>query len=197
MNETREQWLDKAVETFRPSILHATGRAVPTTIKVACGFPSKGGLATKKRRVGECWGSEAVTQDDTAYIFISPLQDEPVDVLATLLHELVHSALPAKTKHNKTFAQAVAKLGLEGKPTSTVAGEVLAKTLREQVLSCLGEYPHKAWTPTGNYKKQSARLRLYECDCPVKVRVASDTFNATCNECEGVFKRQASEESGC
>jgi hypothetical protein len=38
-----------------------------------------------------------------------------------------------------------------------------------------------------------SRMRLYECACakPVKVRVASDTFDATCNVCGSKFERQA------
>lgn len=34
-----------------------------------------------------------------------------------------------------------------------------------------------------------SRLRLYECKCkkPVKVRVASDYFAATCNKCKRPF----------
>ncbi len=37
-----------------------------------------------------------------------------------------------------------------------------------------------------------SRLRLWECECerPVKVRVASDTFDATCNVCEAPFTRK-------
>jgi hypothetical protein len=34
-----------------------------------------------------------------------------------------------------------------------------------------------------------SRLRLWRCDCGVKVRVAVDTFDATCNRCRSAFKR--------
>jgi hypothetical protein len=39
--------------------------------------------------------------------------------------------------------------------------------------------------------KGSGRLRLWECDCakPVKVRVASDDFQAHCDRCDGRFHR--------
>lgn len=36
-----------------------------------------------------------------------------------------------------------------------------------------------------------SRLRLYKCDCGVKVRVASDSFDATCNKCDTVFQKSA------
>jgi hypothetical protein len=37
-----------------------------------------------------------------------------------------------------------------------------------------------------------SRLRLYECKCerPIKVRVASDAFDATCNACGSAFERR-------
>jgi len=42
---------------------------------------------------------------------------------------------------------------------------------------------------TSRGKGSGSRLRLYECRCaePVKVRVASDTFEATCNRCHALF----------
>lgn len=47
-------------------------------------------------------------------------------------------------------------------------------------------------------KGSGSRLRLYECKCtthdgrpgPYKVRIASDTFNAMCGECEQAFERK-------
>jgi hypothetical protein len=47
-------------------------------------------------------------------------------------------------------------------------------------------------------KGSGSRLRLYECQCathdgrpgPYKVRIASDTFSATCHDCGAAFERQ-------
>lgn len=38
-------------------------------------------------------------------------------------------------------------------------------------------------------KGSGSRMRLYHCQCSpvVKVRIASDTFDATCNQCQSVF----------
>ena len=185
--ETREAWLDKAVSLFKHSVERATACPLPL-IKVACGFPARKALARKKRAIGECWGKEA-TASETAHVFISPLIDDPVEVLAVLIHELSHAALPAKIKHGRAFAIAVKKIGLEGKPTNTIPGPTFDKVCRDTLLPLLGLYPHTKFEPKIPEKKQSTRLRLYECDCPVKVRVASDGFDATCNLCEGPFKR--------
>lgn len=42
---------------------------------------------------------------------------------------------------------------------------------------------------TSRGKGSGSRLRLYTCDCGTKVRVASDTFDATCNQCQTVFAK--------
>ena len=191
--ETREAWLGQAVYLFKHSVEKATACTLPP-IKVACGFPARKALARKNRAIGECWGREA-TASETAHVFVSPLVDDPVEVLAVLIHELSHAALPAKIKHGRAFAIAIKKLGLEGKPTETKPGLVFDQACRDKLLPLLGTYPHTKFEPVMPIKKQSTRLRLYECDCPVKVRVASDGFDATCNLCEGAFKRVDGEAS--
>lgn len=186
LHATREEWLDKALELLKPSIEVATACRLPQ-VRLACGFPSKGALA-KKRVIGQCWGTEAVNQT-IAYIFISPLIDDPVIVLGTLLHEACHAALPPKTKHKKAFADSIHRLGLEGKATADHVGEALAKRLNDEIIPLLGPYPHKAWALSAKEAKQTTRLRLYVCECPVKVRVASDNFEAHCDLCNGKFTK--------
>jgi len=53
-------------------------------------------------------------------------------------------------------------VGLEGKPTATVAGEQLRAKLGE-IAEELGEYPHKALTPNAEIKKQSTRMIKVSC----------------------------------
>jgi hypothetical protein len=46
---------------------------------------------------------------------------------------------------------------------------------------------------TSRGKGSGSRMRLWECACtpkPVKVRVASDDFRATCDRCDSAFKRR-------
>src|SRR3990167_8064472 len=182
---TREQWLDSAVEQFRERVELAC-EARLGAVKVSVGFPSKRATSAKNKAVGQCWHHELVKQD-AAHVFISPLVADPVIVLGIGLHELCHAALPAKTGHKAAFAMAIKSLGLEGKPTSTVVGAELADRLNDEALPVLGPYPHQAFDVSTLAKKQSTRLRLYECQCPVKVRVARDDFDATCNWCDSKF----------
>ena len=182
--QTREEWLDAATTAFMPKF-STLGLPNPA-VKVACGWPSAGGLREKKKTIGECWHKDMV-QQSTAHLFISPCLESPIAVLETLLHEVLHAALPLGTKHNKTFDSYSKKLGLEGPPTSNFAGTDLKARLN--VLSHrLGVYPHHS-IDRSLRKKAATRLRLWECQCekPVKVRVASDDFQAICNHCEQAF----------
>lgn len=189
-HETRESWLLDASHKL-PEELAKSGLVFPSSIPhdltVSCGFPSKGALSAKTRRLGECWhGGEESPQ-----VYVSPTLDKPIDVLDTLAHELLHSMLPPKTGHKGPFKRAMVAVGLEGKPTSTHAGEKLTGCLNN-LAEMLGPYPHKAIDAGEGRKKQTTRLRLYACggcEEPVKVRVARDAFDATCNLCGVVFDK--------
>lgn len=178
----RESWLTAAADALWPITL-----LNPVPIRVSCGWPARKALVVRKRRVGECWSHE-VSGDGINYLFISPYLADPVDVLATLLHEMIHATLPMKTGHKGPFARAAAAAGLIGKPTQTTAGPELTERLHG-IAESLGSYSHSVLDPVQR-PKQTTRLRLWECICPVKVRVASDTFSATCNECGDTFERK-------
>ena len=104
-----------------------------------------------------------------------------------LLHELIHASVGCDAKHGKRFSQAARACGLAGPPTATVVSDALKPLLQEYV-ERVGGYPHAAIIPRQKEAKGS-RLRLYQCSCekPVKVRVASDTFQAQCLVCDEEF----------
>ena len=74
---TRELWLQNAVDLVSP-IFKNKGYTIPK-VQVSCGFPSTG---NKSKHVGQCWGKSS-TNDGTNQLFISPVLDEPVQVLDT------------------------------------------------------------------------------------------------------------------
>jgi len=170
----REQWLQNAVDKIKP-LFEAAGFTVPD-LRVSCGFPSKGGLATKKRVIGECWDGLCAA-DGKPQLFISPMLVENTPdimtpgnefaatqgVLATLVHEMVHATIGCKAKHGPKFKKAMTKLGLEGKPTATVAGAELIATLGK-VIAELGAYPHSELRMVKERKVQTTRMR--KCMCP-------------------------------
>lgn len=162
---TREQWLSEAVALMTPLFVQA-GYKVPV-VRVACGWPSTGGLSLKKRTIGQHWAPLAAS-DKVGQIFISPWLDgnpnEPQGILPTLVHEVVHAVVGNENKHNKVFGKCARAVGLEGKLTSTVAGkDLLAKC--EAWFKTLGQYPHGQLDSLKSpVKKQTTRMVKCVCD---------------------------------
>jgi hypothetical protein len=166
----REAWLTKAMALARP-LFDKAGAPLPSEIRISCGLPSVGAFASK-RRVGEAWSTTA-SKDQHHEVFISPTVDDPRQVLAILLHELVHCAVGLDCGHKGRFPIVGAKIGLVGPWTSTEAGDELAARLGDWS-ERLGDYPHKALEKmTNGRKKQTTRLVKCWCDaCGYTVRTS-------------------------
>lgn len=163
--ETREQWLEAAVVQLKRLI--PAKYNVPA-VRVSLSWPSSKGLGTKKRAIGECWSKDC-SADGLHQLFISPLLEDPLDpygVLATELHELGHAIVGVECGHKKPFKDFVRDVGLEGKATSTFAGEKLIAEFKV-ILAELGPYPHVKIDPKfkGGKKPQKNRQLKLECGC--------------------------------
>lgn len=161
---TREEWLNEMVKKLH-LMFEMKGYPLPEKLRVSCGWPHKGGLAKKKRRIGECW-SPVASMDVTTEVFISPFLDNALEVAAVLVHELIHAAVGTRCGHKGDFKKLAVKMGLQGKMTATVAGEELAERLN--VLCCeVGIYPHAQLDGLEcPVKKQGTRLIKIVCpDC--------------------------------
>lgn len=150
----REQWLEAGTEWFRADF-EGLNAPLPPVVKVTCGFTSKG---ARSNRIGECWIPEA-SAANVPEILIHPGRADSVEVGAILIHELVHAA--GCKGHGKDFRRVATGMGLEGKMTSTHAGESCVKRI-EAFISEHGEYPH-AVLSGNNGKKQTTRLLKIEC----------------------------------
>lgn len=140
---TREAWLERAVEVFRPRF-DEIGFPLPERIHVSVGF-GHGAKAENKVILGQTW-ARCASADEINHLFIAPTADDPAEVLRILLHELIHVALDNEDGHRKRFAEAATRLGFEGPMTVTPAGVELAMEL--VVLAAeLGEFPHAKLTP--------------------------------------------------
>jgi len=160
MNTNRETYLNKAVRELNTRVFKRAGYEVPSDVKVTCGWPSKSATSRKSRRIGECW-PRSVSAAGVNEIFISPTIADSVDVLDILAHELIHAIDDCVNGHRAPFKRIALAIGLEGKMTSTTAGEELKATF-EKIVAKLGEYPHATMDFT-NRKKQSTRLLKLEC----------------------------------
>lgn len=162
-HQTREQYLEAAVELMRPVFKRAEYE-IPK-VRVSCGWPSTGALSDKRARLGECW-SKASADDSIAQIFISPRLESATEkqgVLSVLVHEVVHAVVGHEAKHGKVFKKCALAVGLVGKMTSTESGPELME-LSGEWSKALGDYPHaslhKLKAPT---KKQTTRMVKCEC----------------------------------
>lgn len=160
IHQTREQWLEAAVRLMAP-LFEEKDYTVPA-VRVSCSFPSVRALAAKKRRGGECWGKE-ITVDGVPQIFISPLIKDSVEVLAILVHEVVHAVVGSAAKHGGKFKKCALAVGLEGKMTSTVAGDELVEIAKEWIKE-LGDYPHPGLKP-GQRPEKKQTTRMVKCEC--------------------------------
>lgn len=167
----REQWLNAAVEKFKP-VFSSAGLEIPP-LYVSCGFPSRNATSNKKRRIGECWDG-LTSADKKPQLFITPFLIDPIapgGVLATLAHELVHATIGCKAGHGPAFVKAMKKVGLEGKPTATSANEELLATCGSIVKS-IGAYPHSELKLVKERKVQTTRMLKAACpECEYQIRL--------------------------
>jgi hypothetical protein len=170
---TREEWLNMASAYAIRHIESSAKVSLQTAVRFSCGFP--GGRGAGNKTIGQCWPTE-LSADQTAEIFISPVLSDGLQVLAVMVHELVHAIVGCQRGHKAPFAKVAKASGLEGKMTSTVASMGLLVTMGGW-LEALGAYPHAALSTAGR-KKQSTRLLKAYCahtgaadDKPYTVRI--------------------------
>lgn len=156
---TREEWLLKAVEEFKASVFKRANYNVPT-VKVSVGLPRG-----RSRAIGQHWSPEA-SDDNLGSVFISPTLECGVEVLATLVHEMVHAAVGNAEKHGKAFKRCALAVGLCGKMTATEAGEGLKSDI-QAVIERIGAYPHKKLNlklrPTGTQGTRMLKVSCHDC----------------------------------
>lgn len=169
---TREEWLEKLVDLLRCQF-QEVGYSIPDSIKVSCGFPSKMGLSTSKRRIGECW-NESASEEKNFEIFISPVLIDVDEIGGVLVHELIHTL---QQGHRGLFPQIAKAIGLEGKMTATKASEEL-KVRLHALTSQIGPYPHSKFDPIPSTTKQTTRMIRVECkECGCIVRMTQKWLN--------------------
>jgi hypothetical protein len=182
-HDSRETWLRAAAEQLRPYFAEV-GYPLPPDIRYAIAFTSTG---RKGKRRSETWNA-ASSQDSHYEIFLRADLSEPEEVLAVLVKELVHTAVPADAGHGKQFKDAAVKVGLQGPMREAIPGVLLQRRLAE-VATMLGPLPHArleisdmpliAVAPAialNRPKAQRARMLKAECGvdgCPYLVRISA------------------------
>lgn len=162
---TREGWLLQAVEKMRPDFV-AAGREVPE-VRISIGWP--GGRSARLDPLGQCWHPSTVG-DGIPAIFITPSQDDPVQVLATTRHEMVHAA--GEMNHRAGFRKLAAQVGFDPQPGATGVSSTYRTPALEEKLQALyaelGPFPHspvnKGATNAGKPTTQSTRMLKVHCE---------------------------------
>lgn len=163
--KTREDWLKAATDLLQKKV-EAHGK-LPKKLHFLCSW-----AYGSKTAIGSTYGT-AWTKDKSTYISISPVLDDPLQVLATLVHELIHAIMP-DVNHGPLFKKAALACGLEGKMRATHAGEELVEELKK-MSKTLGAYPHEKMMPASKDgkpepKKGKAQVR-YESPVDEKYAV--------------------------
>ena len=182
---TREQWLVLGMQELTSKVFQVENIEVPTDIKVSCGFPLTGGKNSRKQTIGNCF-SRSASENKINEIFISPVLSESERVLDVLSHEMIHAIDDCQSGHKGAFRKMAKAIGLEGKMTSTSAGEKLTEKLKE-IISRIGNYPHGE-VSTNVAKKQTTRNIKVACDnCGFSYRTSRKNIenmeNNICNGC--------------
>jgi hypothetical protein len=116
--------------------------------RVSCGWPHKAAVARTARRVGECWFPQHSTDHTSHNLFISPVLQDPIEVLQTLAHELVHVAAGPNAGHKVAFVKVAKAIGFKARWTSTLATVELIGRLNG-LLPEPRPYPHAAIDKSG------------------------------------------------
>ena len=167
---TREGWLQAAVDLIRTDMRVARNVDVPL-VQVSCSWPGGGSPA---KRIGECWPRKA-SAAGVNEIFISPKIEDPVKVVLTLTHELVHAVDDCEHGHKGAFVAIGRRMGLEGKPTQMMPPETWAAAIVEDLVRLHGAFPHrKVDKAQSGQKKQTGRQLKAECmDCGAVWRMSA------------------------
>ena len=190
----RESWLAAAAVMLQHEVFPAAGIDAVLwerhKYRVSCGFPiGYRGSRTGKVALGQAF-DPSISADGTMEVFINPILDNPVDVIAVLAHELIHVEAGIACGHRGRFASVARSIGLVGAMTATVPGDVLRGKL-QRIVTDLGIYPHAKVDPNAR-KKQGTRLLKLQCsDCGWTARVSALQGNrlhaaSTCPVCLAV-----------
>jgi hypothetical protein len=162
--ETREAWLLRAVQELAEPLAEA-GEDLPE-VRVSVGWP--GGRSNRNTTVGQCW-STAACADGVSQIFMSPLRGEEstVNVLGTLLHELIHAIDDCESGHRGNFARIAKAVGFVPKLTSSDNRTDELEEVLKELADRLGPFPSAAIMPSlglvGEKKQGTRQLKVV---CP-------------------------------
>lgn len=175
-HETREGWMLAAAARMRELVFTTEDvDFVVPEFRVSVGWPK--GKRSTTNVIGECFNT-ANFEDKVPQIYISPILEDPLEILGCLAHEMIHALDDCQNGHRGHFAYVFKRIGMVGKKTQCEIGEDL-KLVMKTIIEELGEYPHsKMGRGSGKKsgpKKQASRMFKVKCpnaDCGYVVRAS-------------------------
>jgi len=158
----RESWLTAAADKILADLISpALRHGVPSwPFKVSVGFPPNTRPGSKTLAVCCTKESSAAGYSE---IFVTPQLDDSLEILAALVHELIHYTDNCESGHKGHFERVARAVGLEGPLTATHASLDLKVELYE-IIDALGEIPHaKLDIQALAANKQSTRMLKVTC----------------------------------
>lgn len=132
----QENWLAEAVPRLKELIeAHSEGIEVPNP-RVIVDIAEDAYHNPERPVIGVC---RMLSPTPVIAIHVAS-HAEPLSILATLAHEMVHAALDPEEEHGERFAQLAEAIGLEGRPEATVPGPDFEAHVRD-LIDTLGEFP--------------------------------------------------------
>lgn len=185
----REAWLRAAYALLRRKLL----KEAPEHVAISWSFPAKGGTAANRRRIGECHykvegGSADGAVEGDRVLLISPTLRTPYELVETLLHEMVHAALPVGCGHRAQFSRMAARVGLVKPWTATRASEELAKRIKAEFLPKLPAWPGGFLVIRATQKNRQLKA---VCGCDRIIRGSAKLFEdgeILCGLCDSPFQ---------
>ena len=166
---SRENYLIQATDIMRKSLFKPKGYKVPK-VELSISWATRGNRNKKgdAKTLGQCFPTQ-MHAGGINQIVITPNYDGStiqgsLDILGTLVHELVHAVDDCVSGHGKAFKDCALAVGLTMPMRSTGESEELKEYLRKNILDKLGLFPHKKVTLNGT-KKQTTRNIKVECTC--------------------------------
>ena len=103
-----EDWYRRAVEFYRADLELAAGKPIPP-FHISSGFTHAG--VRRTRTAGQCWAPSA-SADKRAQIFLNPRFVEPLELINTIVHEVIHATVGVEHGHLRPFSRVAAACGM-------------------------------------------------------------------------------------
>ena len=166
----RETYLEEATKILRRTLFSPKGYKVPT-VQLSISWASSGNRSRKNKMgvgtLGQCYPT-TLHDGGINLIKITPAYDGSslegtLDILGTLVHELVHAVDNCVSGHGEAFKRCALAVGLLPPMRRTPESEWLRELMTNKIVKKLGLFPHQKLRSGG--ARQGTRNLKVSCDC--------------------------------